>query len=390
MAVALALVTACRDRDRDAEPAPPEPPAPAPLVERIDAALSRAAGYVVAHQRDDGSFGGELYAAFRSGESLTPLVLAALPFASDGAAARAAYARGVDYVATRDLEELGYPVYALSLSTLVLNAPGNERHEAARQRYLAALRRYQLAEERGWSPDDPSYGGWSYASSLPEAPEPGARLDPRLEANLSVTVFAIGALSLGGAALDDPALARARRFVERCQNFGTGPLDDGGFFFSPVVADSNKAGVAGREPGRVRFRSYGSMTADGVRALLRLGAPAGDPRVQAARRWLLERFDPTQNPGDFPEAAEVRRHSGYYYYAWSVAHALRALGETDWAAPLAEELLRRQRPDGSWKSRYGEMREDEPLVATAFAMAALAVSRSVLTAEYRSHARRTR
>lgn len=343
---------------------------------------------MVAQQREDGSFGGELYAAFRSGESLTPLVLAALRFAGHGAATRAAYERGVDFVAGLDLQHLGYPVYALALSTLVLNAPGNERHEAARQRYVERLRAFQLADERGWSPDDASYGGWSYAASLPDKPAPSARPDPRLEANLSVTVFAIGALSLGGVPADDPALSRARRFVERCQNFGKGPFDDGGFFFSPVVADSNKAGMAGREEGRARFHSYGSMTADGVRALLRLGAPADDPRVVAARRWLLARFDPAQNPGDFPDASEVRRHSGYHYYAWSVAHAMRALGETDWAAPLAEELLRRQRPDGSWKSRYGEMREDEPLVATSFAIAALAVSRSVLAAEYRSHARR--
>ena len=135
-----------------------------------------------------------------------------------------------------------------------------------------------------------------------------------------------------------------------------------------------------------RFRSYGSMTADGVRALLRLGAPPDDPRVVRAAAWLDAHFDPAQNPGDFPPVAEVRRASAYYYWTWTAAHAMRALGRRDWASPLAAELLRRQLPDGSWKNPASEMREDDPVVATSFAVAALGVCRMVLAGEHRSHA----
>jgi hypothetical protein len=54
--------------------------------------------------------------------------------------------------------------------------------------------------------------------------------------------------------------------------------------------------------------------------------------------------------------------------------------------PLAETLLAKQGADGSWQSASTEMREDDPLVATPFAAAALAVARTILTGELRSHA----
>jgi hypothetical protein len=134
------------------------------------------------------------------------------------------------------------------------------------------------------------------------------------------------------------------------------------------------------------------MTADGARALVRLGAAPDDPRVTAARAWLVARFDAENNPGDFVAASEVRRGSSYYYWAWSSAHALRDLGVVEVhggitrAEALAEALLARQRPDGSWRNPESEMREDDPLVATSFAVAALGVCRLALGAPYRSHA----
>jgi hypothetical protein len=117
--------------------------------------------------------------------------------------------------------------------------------------------------------------------------------------------------------------------------------------------------------------------------------------VVAAAAWLEQRFDPAHNPGDFPPVSEVRRESSYYYWAWTAAHALRALdrpvlhtarGDVRWAEALAAELVARQGEDGAWRSRFTEMREDDPVVATSFAMAALAVCRSVISGEHRSHA----
>jgi hypothetical protein len=206
--------------------------------------------------------------------------------------------------------------------------------------------------------------------------------DDLLSSNLSATLLVVGALTLGGVPAEDPALVAARGFVERCQNA------DGGFFFSPAVPDANKAGRAGDG-----YASYGSMTADGVRALLRLGG--NEERVARGAAWLERNFEADRNPGEFVGGAEIRRASAYFYWTWSAAHALRAIGKPEletakgkvvWARALARALLARQRGDGSWKNDATEMREDDPVVATSFAMAALAVCRSVISGEHRSHA----
>jgi len=324
----------------------------------------------------------------------------------DDPAVAAAYARGVDYLATivtadgkvrDDLQAPRYPNYSIAIGILVLNVPGNQRHQAARAALIAALRARQLAGATGWAAGDPSFGSWGYFDGLPLRP-PGplsGELAFTLPGNLSTTLFAVGALRLAGVPADDPTLVAARGFVERCQNWAEtpGPADDGGFYFSPGVADANKAGPVDGAPGR--YRSYGSMTADGVRALIRLGLPLDHPRVVAARQWLERRFDPARNPGDFSTAAEVRRASSYYYWTWTAAHALRDLGlrqlatehgEVDWPAALAGELLARQRSDGSWSNPATEMREDDPVVATSFATAALGVCRIALGGPFRSHA----
>ena len=52
-----------------------------------------------------------------------------------------------------------------------------------------------------------------------------------------------------------------------------------------------------------------------------------------------------------------------------------------WADELAAELVGRQRADGSWTNGYTDAREDDPLVATPWAAAALAISRNVIAAE---------
>ena len=73
---------------------------------------------------------------------------------------------------------------------------------------------------------------------------------------------------------------------------------------------------------------------------------------------------------------EVERDASYYYWCWSVAHAFYALEPGfDWRGPLSRELLARQLPDGSWRNRFTMVKEDDPLVATSFAVAALSLIR---------------
>ena len=53
---------------------------------------------------------------------------------------------------------------------------------------------------------------------------------------------------------------------------------------------------------------------------------------------------------------------------------------------LSAELLARQAADGSWRNDATEMREDEPVIATSFAVAALALCRNALGGERQAHA----
>ena len=72
----------------------------------------------------------------------------------------------------------------------------------------------------------------------------------------------------------------------------------------------------------------------------------------------------------------------YFYYAASAAKSLRlakvnAASGAKWADALAAELVKRQRPDGGWANPVELVRENDPVVATADALIARGVCRTV-------------
>jgi hypothetical protein len=171
----------------------------------------------------------------------------------------------------------------------------------------------------------------------------------------------IEALRDAGVPASDRIFEQARMFLGRCQNFDA----DGGFFFSTTEFDTNKAGHDGK-----RFRSYGTTTADGILALLALGLPRDDPHVAAAQRWLTEHHRDVEVPG-FTGAAYQRWPRGLsFYYSSAAAQAFRALG-INAGSGIADGLMKTQRPDGSWANPENLVKEDDPLIATAFAVRAL-------------------
>lgn len=348
--------------------------------------------YLVKQQAPDGAWRSDLYAAFKDGTALTPLVLWALLESGDQKPGTlAAVRKGSIYLAkmvkpdgTIDAGDAGldYPVYTASLAVQVLSHPANKGHAAARDAWLRYLLDRQLSEKLGWKPTEKQFGGWGYCRVLPRKPDPDRFAPPLIESNLSATVFALDALRAAGVT-DKPVYEKALLFVRRCQNWeppvpGRPPAPhlDGGFFFIYDDPVRNKAGSAdppGQKP--ERFHSYGSTTADGLRALLL--CPEFDPdRVAAAKGWLRQhaRFD--RHPGTYIPTHEPNRNAVYFYYAASAARAFRAAGVMvpgkDWAADLAAELVKRQTADGNWANPVELVRENEPLVATANAVAALA------------------
>ena len=378
------------------------------LSDRIDRSLAAAARYLASEQSPDGAWRSRTYGLFRGGPSLTPHVLTAAYFLRDADPAAAdSFRRGAAYFSTligpdgRPRAQLRLPVYTAAAGSWLarLGPAAGAGGPGAQAAWVDLLHRHRLAARLGWRPADLDFGGWGYALDPPQRPEDPADIDGAATgSNLSATVWGLGALRAAGRTpADDPAFAEALRFVYRCQNHppdGEAPdagFDDGGFFFRPGDPTMNKAGGAGTDrAGRSRFRSYGSATADGLRCLLRAGLPRDHPRVRAARRWLEHNFDPDRHPGAFPPDREGLRHALYFYYCWSVSHAFLHLGTREvrtgggdgvpvrWAEAMADALLARQSPDGSWANAYADSREDDPLIATPFAAAALLICRRIL------------
>jgi squalene-hopene/tetraprenyl-beta-curcumene cyclase len=153
-------------------------------------------------------------------------------------------------------------------------------------------------------------------------------------------------------------------FLQRCQNFDPQHPDreDGGFFFSTTQADTNKAAADGQY-----VRSYGAATADGILALLAVGSPLKDPRLLAARRWLMNHHRDMAVPGFVADTYQRSPQGLAFYYAAASDEAFRALGIG--AGPRVTDALKRtQRADGSWANPEKLVKEDDPLMATAFAV----------------------
>jgi len=177
--------------------------------------------------------------------------------------------------------------------------------------------------------------------------------------DLSMTRYVLDALRASGTPDSDPAFAAARVFVERCQN------RDGGFFFSTTEFDTNKAGHDG-----ANFRSYGSTTADGILALLAIGTPGNDDRIVAAQRWLSAHHRDMAVPGFVGEAYQRWPQGLAFYYSAASARAFRAL-RVDAGSGVEQGLRRTQRGNGSWANPENLVKEDDPLIATPFAIRAL-------------------
>jgi len=373
--------------------------------ERWDGALAAAAQFLIDHQDADGAWRSDTYGVFKDGPSLTPLVLETLLGLPSMERTKIACRKGAEYLAglvgaDGTVDEgprgLNYPVYTAAYSVRALSSSriidlGDFRD--ARNAWLRYLRQRQLAEDLGWQASDKQYGGWGYSSQVPRKPRVGEPTPPLTESNLSATICALEALQAAGCSADDPAFRQALIFVQRCQNFTENvsqqdpAFDDGGFFFIYDDPVRNKAGLAGKDrKGRERFASYGSATADGLRALLVCGLPSDHPRVRAAWSWLETHFDLSFHPGKYATDREMNRQAVYFYYSLSLAKALQTLAAMNvatrtqrlhWPKELTEEMVRLQSPDGSWTNKVVLVREDDPLVATCFAVQAINVCRSV-------------
>lgn len=215
-------------------------------------------------------------------------------------------------------------------------------------------------------PSDPWYGGVGYGG--PGRPD------------LSNTTYLIDALVARDASPDDEAIQRALVFVSRCQNLDTkyndtrfaDKVNDGGFYYA-IPTENVDPSTSERYTENGGLRSYGSMTYSGFKSLVYAGLTENDPRTKAALDWIKSHYTVDENPGV--------GSAGLYYYYNAFASALGASrlneltdadGQThDWRHDLVAELAKRQQEDGSWANSNRQWFENDPNLATSFALIAL-------------------
>jgi squalene-hopene/tetraprenyl-beta-curcumene cyclase len=330
------------------------------------AAIAKASAYLVEQgQAADGSFSSQ------AGPAITALAVTALVRSGTPADARAVQTGIAHLLSFRQPDGGIHPAdsavanYETSIALMALvacNADG--RHDGAIRAATAFVKGLQWDDGEGRGASDPAYGGAGY----------GRKKRP----DLSNTAFLIEALQSVGTGADDPAIQRALVFVSRTQNL-EGPHNtlpfptknpDGGFYYTPAAGGESQAGTT-PEGG---LRSYGSMTYAGLKSMIFAGLTRDDPRVQAAVAWLAEHYTFAENPG--------LGDAGLYYYFQTAAKALDTLGEETfvdaagsrhaWRSELADAVIARQQPDGSWVNTNPRWMEGDPNLVTSYALLALA------------------
>jgi len=258
-----------------------------------------------------------------------------------------------------------YRNYETCLAVVCFAAANKDnRYDKLIKKADAYLKGIQWDGSEGKDKSDPAFGGAGYGKNK--------------RPDLSNTAFLIEALKAAGNDADSEAMKRALVFVSRCQNLesehNTTPfaakINDGGFYYSPVVGDASRSGdaVSGG------LRSYGAMTYAGLKSMIYAGVDKEDPRVKAAVSWIKKNYGLDSNPG--------MGKAGLYYYYHTFAKSLAAVGvnqiattkgaKRDWRADLIAELAIRQQPNGSWvNTENTRWLEGDPNLVTAFSLLAL-------------------
>ena len=374
-----------KETKKSAQPSRPMAVAPQDVRALADNAISAGLAYLRSQQADDGSIGGNFTTAFTA-MAVKAMVQAGEPADSPSVAKAIAFILSAQQTegplrgAFADKQYANYNTsIALSTLCLVNSKLADKPHDSAIKAGLDFLRRDQWDESEGITEANAAYGGFGYGD--------GERPDM---SSTNTTYDALDALVAAGyITRDDPMFEKGKVFLQRNQNrsesndvgtFAVG--NDGGFIYTPAVSPSrggaeSKAGSVTLPDGRSGLRSYGSMTYAGFKSYVYSGLTMDDPRVQDAFNWIRESYTLQVNPG-MPEA---QIHEGLFYYYHTFARALRAAKVDtiidpagvahDWRADLVRQFGALQKSDGSWVNTDPRWGEDNPILATCFAVLAL-------------------
>jgi hypothetical protein len=344
------------------------------VAKERDQAIDRGLAWLLKQQAADNGWHSQAYGQLKGGAAVTALVLdtiSQLPvklikqhelaiekgliFLQAGIVKR-------QTIAAPD-GSLDFPTYACAL-VLSASARLAEKVDFTGQK-LKILRDYllaaQLLEGRKFAPEHPSYGGWDFLGA-------DDAQGITTGTNVSVVAHVLEGLEADKSKAVDHARNAALGWLKRCQQ------PDGGFAFTPEpMSLNNKAEFS--DEARAKPRSYGSATCDGIRALLAAGIQSNADSVQKAIAWLVKRPALEVVPGfeEVPVETDWRRGLRFYYYQSlaRILHLFPAAERLSRASDIERILLKDQQAGGQWQNESDRMRENDPLIATCFAVSAL-------------------
>lgn len=270
-------------------------------------------------------------------------------------------ADGGIYVPVPDRKGGGLGNYNTSIALMALQATG--RREAVPA--ILKARTYVASSQHAG--DDAHAGGFGYDKET-----------QRAYSDLNNTHYSLDAMRRTQSAEDlrsagekkaDLDWEAALKYVEQMQNKEGDTA--GGFAYN---TEDPKGGTVTNASGKVMLRAYGSMTYAGLLSMLHAALEKSDPRVRSAvdfgsRYWTLE-----ENPG--------QGQQGLYFYFNVMARALSAAGldalpkagagpEVRWREEVVKKIVALQKPDGSWANANNRWWENDPILASSYALLAL-------------------
>ncbi len=328
--------------------------------------------YLMQLQSKDGAWHSRHYGSLKQGAALTTLVLYSASHLSEET--REPFKRQIDagfeflqagiersnFVTNPEGSE-DYPVYCTAMLLVAserMDLPLSDQAKTGMVKYLIES---QVAQSRGFVEDHVEFGGWDVLG-------PDTQLGKTSGTNVSVTCHVLEALA---GFKDDvevhAALEKAELWMQRMGSQAT----DGGFSFAPKSdSPNNKAGWSDEE--NRQPRSYGTATCDGLRILNYLGETQGSTPFDDAVNWLVKAESFSRVPG-FEEESSWPASLKFYYFS-GLAKNFSILPDQvvrEAKECLARELEELQGNDGRWQNQAALMREDDPIIATSFAIMTL-------------------
>ena len=180
--------------------------------------------------------------------------------------------------------------YVTSINVMALiEAKQGDKYKAIIGDAVEFLKKLQWDEDEGKTEKDPFFGGAGY--------------DSKSRPDLSNTQMFLDALKSAGIGPDDPAMKKALKFVNRCQNIKGETNDqpwaklinDGSFIYTPALGGATK--VVDKALDNGALPGYGSMTYAGIKSMIYCGVPKDDDRIKKAYEWIKQNYSVDGNPG---------------------------------------------------------------------------------------------